>query len=83
MKSRLRMFPPYFYFRFSKNRLFFVSYMYFLVTFAAIFLEMYPKDFREIFSVCRLSTPGSTDKNYTLNFNTFVTRVTKLAKNRH
>jgi len=57
--------------------------MYFLVTFAAIFLEMYPKDFREIFSVCRLSTPGSTDKNYTLNFNTFVTRATKLAKNRH
>jgi len=54
------------------------------MTFAAIFLEMYPTDFREIFSVCRLSTPGSTDKKIThLSYNTFVTRSAKLAKNRH
>jgi len=30
--------------------------------FVAIFLDMYPPDFREIFSVCKTSTSGSTDK---------------------
>ena len=41
------------------------------MTFAAIFSKKYPTDFREIFSVCRLSTPGSTDKKYALKLEHF------------
>jgi len=52
----------YFYFRFSRNRLFLRHISSFFVIFATIFLEMYPTDLREIFSVCRLSAYGSTYK---------------------
>jgi len=39
------MFPPYLYFRFSRNLLFLAPYKYVFVIFVAIFLKKYPQIF--------------------------------------